>query len=136
MLIPFLARRIQSRMSLKRFHTLRTLSAPLPGPLSRLLRASVRTTAASAEAVALTSVVGPLAPDGSRPVIAGIASSERYKVDLVCLTEGALRPDAMLAALILGAAYCCSSCESGPRRRLKNALRSKFGRPRTWQGKS
>jgi hypothetical protein len=81
MLIAFLIGGIPWMRSLKRYRTLRPTSAPLPGLLSRPSKARVHTTAASAGTVVWILVAGLLAPGGSRPVIAGIASSERYNVN-------------------------------------------------------
>lgn len=111
MLIPFRIGRIPWMRSLKRYRTLRPASAPLPGLLSRPSKAPVHTTAASAETAVWISVAGLPAPGGSRPVIAGIASSGRYNVNPVCAPESVFRPDAMLADLISGAAFCCCACE-------------------------
>jgi hypothetical protein len=128
MLIPFLIRRIPWTRSLKRYPTLRPTSAPLPGLLSRPLKAPVHTTAASAETVVWISVAGLPVPGGSRPVIAGIASNGRYNVGPVCVPESVIRPDTMLAGLISGAALFCRACERSRPARLSHALRRRFGR--------
>jgi hypothetical protein len=93
MLIPFSIRRIPWMKSLKRYRTLRPTSAPLPGLLSRPLKAPVHTIAASAETVVWISAGGLPVPGGSRPVIAGIASRGRYNVNPVCVPETVFRPD-------------------------------------------
>jgi hypothetical protein len=104
MLIPFIIRRKQWMRSLKRYRALRSTSAPLPGLLSRRLKASVHTTAASAETVVWILVAGLPGPVGSRPVIAGIVRSGRFNVSPVCVPESVFRPDAILTDLISAAA--------------------------------
>ena len=96
MLIPFLIRRIPWMKSLKRCPALQPISAPLPGHLSLPLKAPVHTTVASVETVVWISVVALPVPGGSRPVIAGIASSERYTIIPVCAAESVFRRNAML----------------------------------------
>jgi hypothetical protein len=125
--IPFLIRRIPRMRSLKRYPTLRPASAPSPGLLSRPLKAPVHTTAASAETVVWISVAGLPVPGGSRPVIAGIASSERCSVSPVCAPEKVFRPEAILAELNSAAAFCCCACERRRPARLPHSLRRRFG---------
>jgi len=137
MLIPFIIRRKPWMRSLKRYRTLQPNSAPLPGLLSRPLKAPVHTTAASGETVVWISIAGPPVPGGSRPVIAGIASSGRCNFSPVYAPENVFRPDAMLAGLISGAPFCCCASQSRRPTGLPPALRKKiWSGPCAGRGKS
>jgi len=126
--IPVLIRRIRWMRSLKRYRTLRSPSAPLPGLLSHPLKAPVHTTAASAETVVWISVAGLPEPGGSRPVIAGIESNGGYNVSPLYLPESAFPSDTILADRIFAAALFYRVCGRRRPARLSRAHRREFGR--------